>query len=90
MNRNISLWRIIKGPNREQLVRLIKDEVNVKEVIFDEKEIFKNMNNTVKENKEISKGEARFIQYSKIIMMFLFLAFLFLKFVDKTLILSCY
>lgn len=29
------------------------------------------MNNTVKENKEISKLEARVIQYSKILFMFL-------------------
>jgi hypothetical protein len=48
------------------------------------------MKNTIKENKEISKTEARFIQYAKIIMMAFFLGYLIYKIGDRTLILNCY
>jgi hypothetical protein len=53
--------------------------------------------NTVKENKDISKLEARIIQYSKIFMMafFLlmvaaFLSFLFYKIGDKSIAIQCF
>jgi len=77
---------------RIDLLRQVLDELNVKELYFGnyvitQDKVYKM--NTVKENKDISKGEARFIQYFKIILMVSFLSFIVYKFHNNTILLQC-
>lgn len=79
---------------RVSILRQVLEEVNVKELYIGEYIVTKDkvikIMNTIKENKEISKYEARFIQYSKILMMFIFLSLLLYKFVDKSILIQCF
>jgi hypothetical protein len=47
------------------------------------------MNQTIKENKEISKFEARFIQYSKLVLALICIIGIFYFLQDKSILLIC-